>query len=112
MLRGQHETDSSRREVIERAPYARINEQALIRMVQQYRLTLEAIVERHMERATDSNDKLAEPLMGMSTTGTAPRDIIHPIGAFDFEGDDVQTLSNGQVTTRVCNLGKVKYLNL
>ena len=49
MFGGQHKTYGSRREIVERAPRVDIDEQALIGMVKQYRLSLMPIVEGDME---------------------------------------------------------------
>ena len=49
MFGGQHQTDSTAGEVIERSPCVGFNNQPLPRMIQQDGLTLTTIVECHMK---------------------------------------------------------------
>ena len=113
MLRGKHETDGTGRKIIEGAPNIGVNKQTLIRMVQQHRLAFMPIVERDMERATNSHNKLTETLMGMTATAATARNIIQPIGALDIERHSLtQTFRHGQITARIRYLWEIDDLNV
>ena len=69
MLRGEHQTDGTRREVVECSPDVRIDKQTLPRMVQQDRLALSTIVEGDMDLRSLPLSRVTwnEPLRAMSS---------------------------------------------
>jgi len=76
-------------------------------MIQEYRFPFMAIVEGHMEGATQGNDKLLQALVGMTATTLAPWHVIHPVGTLNVERNDPKALRDGKVTARIAYLGQI-----
>ena len=112
MLGGQHQAYSARREIVKCSPSVDIDKQSLPRMVQKHRLTFLAVVEGHMKRAAEGNDKLPQPLMCMTSTTLSAWHIIDPIGPFDIERHHRLSLSERQIPTRIRDLRQIDYLNI
>ena len=112
MLRSQHQAYGARREIVECTPGVCIDEQSLPRMVQQHGLFLVSVIERDMKRTTESYHELLEPLVGMTTTALATRNIINPVSALNVERHHRLSLSKCQIATRISNLWHVYYLNI
>ena len=81
-------------------------------MIQQYGFPFVAIIQRNMERTTQGNNQLFQTFMSMAASTFTRRNIIDPIGPFDVKRHLITSLSNGQVTTRICDFRQIYYLSL
>ena len=81
-------------------------------MVQQYRLTLVAVVECNVEGTAKGDDELLQTLVRMTTTALSTRHVINPVGTLDVKGYHRLSLSNCQVASRIGNPWKLNQLNV
>ena len=75
-------------------------------MVEEYGLTLTTVIECDVERTTQRNDQLAQPLVGMTAATLAARNVVDPVGTPYLERYVLQLFSNSQVAAWVGNLRK------
>ena len=102
-----YHADGTGREVVKRAPDARVDQQPLIGMIKKVGLFLRAVVQSDVETAAYGGDELKAFLVRMPPAAFSAGNIVDPVNASYAERKVLVLLGNGKVAAPVYNLREV-----